>query len=445
MEEKTQNQQEFPVITVPFSALTNPHPIVFKEKNVKFIDKRNNREESDSTYNTQEDSSMKDKEQRGQQYEDTQVEDNQAERNTSDQPFTIYVRGNMATEVYRRARNAAYASFDDDYGMQEVASTRRRNPSYYDQSQNQGRRQDEKGNGKAKKEKSKKGKVVGYEARRPVLFIVALLVIAVLVVNVLAVVKIMPDYTGMFITRSIAENAGTTETDEDGNEITYPTHIARSAVDPVMSLISYIKGDKNATWSEDDMISQSFFTDCFVKIMADSQEATDESASDEAESETKTTAYAEETSTSSGSETETATAEESGDSTTLVRTICYIGMPVVIVLLLVTIVLLVVKMLIALFSGRKVKYGFLFITSILYLVLIAVVTLVWNEQGLQEAKLVFMAPLKAFGMEVNNASFASVGLGFYINVIGLLVAWFISAFAYKKVRQEVSPAPQYRR
>lgn len=377
---------------------------------------------------------MKDKELRDRQYEEQSEEPI-----VQDRPFTFYIKGNMATEAYQRAKNYVYSPYND-YGIREADNRAPQQPVA-----------DGK-HAKDKKKKSKKGRVIGYKLRRPAVLLAAILVIAVLVVNVLSVVGMMPDYTGMFITKNTSDDAGSTYTGEDGNEYTVPTHKGRSFADPIMSLITYFGGDKNAAWSEDDMISQSFFTTCFTKVMEEgtSDPVDGGSGSSSAENESPKTAYAEEgsgsESTSSGSES----AAPAVDQNT-VRKICYIAMPIVIILFLIMSVYLAIKLLYSLFTGKTVKYGFCFFVNILYLVIIAVLTMVWNEIGIGEAVNVFASALKAFGMleDVNYASNAALGLGFYISILCTLLGWIIAGFSVKKIREQLDehgrPVSQYRR
>ncbi len=376
---------------------------------------------------------MKDKELRNSQYEEQPEEPI-----VDDRPFTFYIKGNVATEAYRRAKNYVYSPYND-YGMKEARADygpRPQQPEINDKKV------------KNKKQKGKKGKVIGYKVVRPLVLLAAILVVAVLVVNVLSVVGIMPDYTGMFITKNTSEDAGSTFTGDDGNEYTVATHKGRSLADPVLSLITYFGGDKNASWSEDDMISQSFFTSCFVKIMDESTPDADGSGT-EVDNENSNAAYAEEE--SSGSEaTGSENTSESVDQD-IVRTICYIAMPVVIILFLIMTIYLAVKLLYSLFSGRKVKFGFCFFADILYLVIIAVLTMVWNEIGVNEAANVFASAFKAFGLleDMNYASNAAMGLGFYISLICLFVGWILAGFSNKKIREQLDqygrPVNQYRR
>lgn len=378
---------------------------------------------------------MKDKELRDRQYEEQQEEPI-----VDDVPFTFYIKGNMATEAYRRAKNYVYSPYND-YGMREAEYRAPQHPVA-----------DEKP-AKNKKKKAKKGRVIGYKVRRPLVLLAAVLVIAVLVVNVLSVVGMMPDYTGMFITKNTSEDAGTTYVGEDGNEYVVATHKGRSFADPILSLFTFFGGDKNASWSEEDMISQSFFTTCFTKVMDEkaSDEVVDGSGSQsDANSEKTNTAYAEEE-TSGSESTASGTDGAASVDENIVRKICYIAMPIVIILFLIMTVYIAIKLLYSLFTGKKVKYGFCFLADILYLVIIAVLTMVWNEIGVTEAANVFASALKAFGLleDVNYASNAAIGLGFYISLICIFIGWIISGLSVAKIREQLDehgrPVSQYRR
>ncbi len=302
-------------------------------------------------------------------------DDYQEERNV--RPYTIMVEGNVATEAYRRARLSAYE-------QQEKLSRTLAESSYGRYIKEEPQEEVKERPAKKDKKKSKKKKNAKadgiYTARKPILFILAVLMIVAVVVNILPIVGLVPEYTGAFLTKS---------QDSEVKEL-----VGRPIADPVMSLVSFLGGDPEAEWAEDDFISQSFFRDCFTKVMLG----------------------------------EDAKEDETVDTTKL---ICFIAMPVLVILFAVVTVYLAIKFLLAAIKGKKYKFGFSLLVGILFLVGIAVLTIVWNSFGISEILGVFTAALSIFGIG-GTASKAALGLGFYITAIIFLVAFILNIFAYKK-------------
>ncbi len=293
-------------------------------------------------------------------------------------PYTILVPGNAATEAYRRARQSYYGPADVS-GQSYAAPTRTR----YEKEEKataKERPQKKEKDKKAKKKKAAKTPAV-YTARKPILFILAVLMIVAVVVNILPVVGLVPEYTSAFLTKS---------QDAEATDL-----VGRSLADPVMSLVTYlIDGDPEAEWTEEDFISQSYFRDCFTKVMLPEDAAEDEKV-----------------------------------NTT--QLICYLAMPIMIVLFAVITVYLAVKFLLAALKGKKFKFGFSLLVGIIYLVGIAILTVVWNSFGIGEIMGVLTGGLSAFGIG-KMPSKAAIGLGFYITAIIFLIAFILNIFAYKK-------------
>ncbi len=303
-------------------------------------------------------------------------DDYQEERRV--RPYTIMVEGNVATEAYRRARLSAYEQ-QENISRTLAESGRGHYIKEEPQEEVKEQRSAKKDKKKAKKKKTAKADGV-YTARKPILFILAVLMIVAIVVNILPIVGLVPEYTSAFMSKS---------QDSEVKDL-----VGRPIADPVMSLVSFLGGDPAAEWAEDDFISQSFFRDCFTKVMK---------AEDAAE-------------------------DEKIDTTKL---ICFLAMPVLIILFAVTAVYIAIKFLLAAIKGKKYKFGFALLTCILYLVGIAVLTVVWNSFGIGEILGVFTAGLSAFGIG-SAATKAALGLGFYITAVIILLAFILNIFAYKK-------------
>ncbi len=325
-------------------------------------------------------------------------------------PYSVIIDGNLATEAYRRARISAIQQQERLAAMAAESSY-----SSYDEYEEPvvRERASKKSSAKPKKKAKKKAKVQKvYTARKPLLYVLAVLMVVAVVVNILPIVGLVPEYTAAFMSKnSEGEFVGT------------------SLADPAMSLISYLTGGDGA-YADDDMFTQTYYRDCLSQLAEESETPTEEDGDGTIDDGAAQAAEVDDTAaedTATDAATEKEAAEKSAKTTKL---ICYIALPLLVILFAIITIYIAIKAVVAAVKGVKYKFGFSLLVGILYLLGIAVLTMVWNGVGQSEIINVLTQGLSAFGMD-KVASKAALGFGFYITAIIYVLAFIVNIFAYR--------------
>lgn len=335
--------------------------------------------------------------------------------------YTIWVPNNPNIEAYRRARESA--AFGPGYVQQNPYQPNPYNRGYGYQPQPYGGmppqqppygqqpygQQPYGEQAQNKKDRKNKGPKV-YKARKPILFILAILMIVAVVVNVLPIFGVMGNFTAPIISRDASVSG-----DDWEEQIQY-----LSFADPIVSLVKSFtaSGEDEADAPADDedeeetsMFTSQYYTDCLSKM-----------------DEYKPNA-------------------EEGVDGDITKMIAFYAFPVVVILFLILSVYLAVKLITAAVKGKKMKFGYSYLIGIIYIVAMAFIVVMWNGLGMSEIGAVFLTPIKiltvAEGETPAMASKAAVGLGFYITVIIYVLSLVLNFFSYKRIKDAAPQQQQY--
>lgn len=338
--------------------------------------------------------------------------------------YTIWVPNNPNIEAYRRARESA--AFGPGYVQQNPYQPNPYNRGYGYPQQPYGMPPQQQPYGmppqqpygqqpygeqpQNKKGKKNKGPKV-YKARKPILFILAILMIVAVVVNVLPIFNVMGNFTAPIISRDASVSG-----DDWEEQLQY-----LSFADPIVSLVKSFTAsgeDEIDTQAADDeeeesgsMFTSQYYTDCLSKM-----------------DEYKPNA-------------------EEGVDGDITKMIAFYAFPIVVILFLVLSVYLAVKLIMAAVKGKKMKFGYSYLIGIIYIVAMAFIIVMWNGLGMSEIGAVFLTPINiltaAEGEAPAMASKVAVGLGFYITAVIYVLSLIINFFSYKRIKDAAPQQQQY--